>query len=360
MGFSCSLGRRGALPLWVVGLLLCLLSVAAAAAPSAEGGIPPEMEARVTAVFQRFVDVLGDTYPELREYTIEVVDERVANAWINASNQITVTTGLLRLLDTDDQLAGVIGHEIAHGLLGHIPYRVSQHLWSIVWVLAVGVISNTEGNADWGGLWYLRDMFLYAYSREQETEADLMGARLARRAGYDPRGLVEALERMDHQWRGLAASSELWRELHSTHPSMGQRASELAMMLATNTLDRQIFGGGLLGSGDVARSPEEAARRFAQALWSGDRQALEQMSFLLQGDQVEQWLGQWHHWLDACWAAAELEIAQRYEDGLDQVLVVRLWRPSPGGLEEESTPPVAVTLRRSARGWLVAGWELAG
>jgi len=350
---------RGALPLVLAGLLFFQAGAATvfAAAP-AEAIIPPAMEARARAVFERLVDVLRADYPELETYTIQVVHEKVANAWINQDHQIFVTTGLMDLMETDDQLGGVIGHEIAHGIMGHIPHRINQSLWSAFAVLALGMLSSTQGPADWGGLLEMRDLFMYAYSREQESEADLVGMRLAQRAGYDPRGLVEALERMDSQRRGLSPDS-VWQQLYQTHPPLSQRISELRLVLATDALSQSPRSGNLLMTGNVAQSPEEAARRFAQAMWSGDRETMEQLALPRHTSQVSDWLSGQAGRLDPGWAKAELEIAERRTQGLDQVLVVRLWRPladSDGG--EESTPLVALSLRRSARGWLVADWRL--
>src|SRR5690606_27716026 len=120
-------------------------------------------------------------------------------AWINQDHQIFVTTGLMDLMETDDQLGGVIGHEIAHGIMGHIPHRINQSLWSAFAVLALGMLSSTQGPADWGGLLEMRDLLMYAYSREQESEADLAAVRLSQRAQCAPRVLVVAFERMHSQ-----------------------------------------------------------------------------------------------------------------------------------------------------------------
>lgn len=349
---------RGALPLVLAGLLFFQAGAAVtfAAAP-AESVIPPEMEARARAVFQRLVDALRSEYAELETYTIQVVQEKVANAWINQDHEIFVTTGLMELLETDDQLGGVLGHEIAHGITGHIPHRINQSLWSAFAVLALGVLTSTQGPADWGGLLEMRDLFMYAYSREQESEADLVGLRLAQRAGFDPRGLVEALERMDTQRRSLAPDS-VWQQLYRTHPPLAQRIGELRLVLATDALAQAPRSATLLVSGNVAQSPEDAARRFAQAMWAGDRETMEELALPTRSSAVSQWLGQQGEHLDPGWAEAELEIAERRTEGLDQVLIVRLWRPRADGDGEEGTPAVVLSLRRSARGWLVADWRL--
>jgi len=350
---------QGFTPFWLAALLLVVqLGPASARVAAAEAVIPPEMEARTRAVFERFTGTLAADYPELENYSIQVVQEKVANAWINQKYEISVTTGLLELLPTDDQLGGVIGHEIAHGLLGHIPHRINQSIWSAFAVLALGVLSSTQGQADWGGLLEMRDLFMYAFSREQETDADLMGLRLAQRVGYDPRGLVEALELMDDQRRGLPPDS-IWQQLYQTHPPLSQRIFELRLVLATDAWDRTPQGPAVLGLAGPEGSPEEAARRFAQALWAGDEASLRTLVMPTRTEDVSRWLATYAGQIDPGWALGELEIAERRVEVFDEVLIVRLWRPRPGGEGEESTPPVAVTLRKSARGYLVTNWEAA-
>src|SRR5690606_38612419 len=82
---------------------------AVARAAPADGDVPPEMQARAEAVFSRIADALAPEFDIRGGYTIQVVREKVPNAWINQKNEIYVSTGLMELLVTDDQLAGVIG-----------------------------------------------------------------------------------------------------------------------------------------------------------------------------------------------------------------------------------------------------------
>src|SRR5690606_7072609 len=151
-------------------------------------------------------------------------------------------------------------------------------------------------------------------------------------------------------WSALAAR-------HTTSFSVFRRPPSPTLFPYT-TLFRSRSGN-LLMTGNVAQSPEEAARRFAQAMWSGDRETMKQLALPRHTSQVSDWLSGQAGRLDPGWAKAELEIAERRTQGLDQVLVVRLWRPlADGDGGEESTPLVALSLRRSARGWLVADWRL--
>ncbi|MBO8142371.1 MAG: M48 family metalloprotease [Firmicutes bacterium] len=327
-------------------------------AAAAKPEVPPKARERVEAVFDRLVSALSREHPEVTEYTIDVVVEPVANAWINQDHQIYVTTGLIDLMETDDQLAGVIAHEIAHGVQGHIPNRVNQNVWSAVAVLALGAISTGQGDADWGGLLEMRDLFLYAFSREQESEADLVGMRFAGYAGYHREGLAEALERMDDQRRRLPLDS-VWQQLYRTHPPIADRVSDLRMVLALEALDEAPLEAAGLVLGAAPGSPEEATQRFLRALWAGGEAAVKGLT--VPGRAVDAGApGLWSERRDPAWAAAELEVAERYRDGFDHVLVALLKRRGGPGSEEERTPPVVVRLRQTARGWFVSEWELLG
>lgn len=351
-------------------------SVARAAAENAEGDVPAEMQARAEAVFARVADALAPEHDIHGQYTIQVVREKVPNAWINQNNEIYVSTGLMELL-TDDQLAGVIGHEIAHGTLGHIPHRINQSLWSAFAVLALGVVASSSGQADWGGLLHMRDLFMFAYSRDQEAQADLVGMGYARAAGYEAEGLVEALQLMDQE-RGKLPSDSPWQDVYRTHPPIPQRVSDLRFVLTSERVLRPPLPAGGLTSRSAAATAEEAAIAFARALLSGDLDVAERL--LLPGadgasvrghagglgDQLERIAPV----VGTAWTDASGEIVSRSGDesgpilSFDETLIVRLVRPALEAHGAEGvaivSPALSITVRRSAAGWFVVVWDLVG
>lgn len=135
---------------------------------------------------------------------------------------MAVYTGLIQKTNaTDDELAAVMGHEIAHALREHSREQVSQQMATS---LGLSVLSAVIGNAAVGDLGSsLTDvMFNLPNSRTHEIEADRIGVELAARAGYDPRAAISLWQKMA-QLSGSGGTPEIL----STHPSPQSRIAEL-------------------------------------------------------------------------------------------------------------------------------------
>ena len=116
------------------------------------------------------------------------------NAWVKFKSQkdfsVHVTKGLMKILDTEEQIAGVLGHEIGHVKLGHYDKGVSRAVgWTLLGIALgrAGGIAQTAGNV---GIKLAESGF----SRGQEVEADDYGTELLKRAGYNPMGLYRAMK----------------------------------------------------------------------------------------------------------------------------------------------------------------------
>ena len=116
------------------------------------------------------------------------------NAWVKFKSQddfsVHVTKGLMNILDTEEQIAGVLGHEIGHVKLGHYDRGVSRAVgWTLLGIALgkAGGVAQTAGNV---GIKLAESGF----SRGQEVEADDYGTELLKRAGYDPYGLYKAMK----------------------------------------------------------------------------------------------------------------------------------------------------------------------
>lgn len=184
----------------------------------------PAQVARVQRIAQRLILQTGVFRPDAPGWAWEtnVLTSKEVNAWCMPGGKIAVYTGLIdRLNPGDDELAAVMGHEIAHALREHGRERVSQAQAQGMIISVVGAVAGvSRGGMDLTQL--LVDLTLNKpNSREHETEADRIGVELAARAGFDPRGAITLWEKMGRLGGGQPP------EFLSTHPSPATRIADL-------------------------------------------------------------------------------------------------------------------------------------
>ncbi|MGB0344341.1 MAG: M48 family metallopeptidase, partial [Coraliomargarita sp.] len=137
------------------------------------------------------------------------------------------------LLETDDELAAVIGHEVAHVVAGHSNERVSQQMLAAGGAAALQ-IGSSYYDLSRGERALLLSAFgagatvgvLLPFSRTHELEADEIGLLYAARAGYNPMAAVKFWERLSAEKTGKAPP-----ELLSTHPADSRRINQIKMQL---------------------------------------------------------------------------------------------------------------------------------
>lgn len=157
-----------------------------------------------------------------------IQDDKTINAYCTAGGGIAFYTGLISKLDaTDDELAQVMGHEVAHALASHTRERMSVALAS---GLAVELLGSTQTGSRIGAqnialvgalTWQLPN------SRAGESEADRIGIELAAKAGYNPRAAVELWQKMARATGGGSGSFNML----STHPSNEARIRALEQLV---------------------------------------------------------------------------------------------------------------------------------
>ncbi len=180
--------------------------------------------ARVRAIAQRLIPATGAFRPDAPKWAweVNVITSNDVNAWCMPGGKIAVYTGLIeRLKVTDDELAAVMGHEIAHALREHGRERASQAAGQSL-LLGIGGALLGLG----GGSMQLANIvadvtFNLPNSREDEVEADRIGVELAARAGYDPRAAITLWQKMGQAGGGAPP------QFLSTHPSAENRQSDL-------------------------------------------------------------------------------------------------------------------------------------
>jgi predicted Zn-dependent protease len=159
------------------------------------------------------------------DWEVVVFDEDEINAFADPNGKIGVFNGILRVADTPDALAAVIGHEIAHATQGHVMDRARKNARQEIWAMLGGAATGA------GDMWRqgLAIMSGLPFAREQETEADLVGLDYMANAGFDPRSAV-------YLWKNMAAAKqaegrERQAEFLSTHPSDSARIDNMIKSL---------------------------------------------------------------------------------------------------------------------------------
>lgn len=126
------------------------------------------------------------------EFTIRILESDQINAFTTGGRYIYVYTGLIRAIQDDSELAGVLGHELAHIDAGHIGRSANQAGWMGLGALvAAATVSRDDRSKVADGYQRGRATF----SREYESEADVLGVVYSRRAGFSPRGLANFFDR---------------------------------------------------------------------------------------------------------------------------------------------------------------------
>jgi len=175
--------------------------------------------------YNLFVRCIADAITQQTggQWEVVVFKDKTLNAFALPGNKIGIHTGMVKLVDNQDQLAAVIGHEIGHVLSRHSNERASQQM---AVSQGMGVLQHTVLGQDPTvlGLLGLGAQFgiLMPYSRTQESEADVIGLELMAKAGFDPRQSVALWQKMEQASRGREPV-----EFMSTHPSHSTRIQEL-------------------------------------------------------------------------------------------------------------------------------------
>lgn len=173
--------------------------------------------ARVRTVAQRLISAaaLFRTDAPGWNWEVNVIGSKEVNAWCMPGGKVAVYSGLMESLQlSGNELAAVMGHEIAHALREHGRERASRALAANLGLAVVGAaVGADKAQMDLAGL--IADLTIHLpNSREFETEADRIGVELAARAGYDPRA---ALTLWDKMQRGEGTSLPQWLFTHPTH-----------------------------------------------------------------------------------------------------------------------------------------------
>jgi Zn-dependent protease with chaperone function len=164
-------------------------------------------------------------------YTFRVVKQKEINAFALPGGPIFMNVGTIEAA-SEAELAGVMGHEIAHVVMRHSARQAAKQakaqvpLAILSGVLGVGVGGWAGSLAQMGISLGAGSVFM-KYSRDAETEADMVGTQIIYDAGYDPHAMVTFFEKLKKQQGGSSGPSLL-----ASHPDPGDRAKNVASILS--------------------------------------------------------------------------------------------------------------------------------
>jgi predicted Zn-dependent protease len=177
------------------------------------------------------------------KWEFNLVNDPTINAWCMPGGKVVVYTGIMPVCDTEDGLAVVMGHEIAHALAHHGNERMSQQLAAQLGGMGIAVALRdkpSETQAIFNQAYGVASNVgvLLPFSRKHETEADEIGLYIMAMAGYDPNAAAPFWERMQAATRGAGQAPP---EFLSTHPSPATRSATLRALVPKALGYRQQF-----------------------------------------------------------------------------------------------------------------------
>lgn len=160
-----------------------------------------------------------------KQIAVTYVEDASPNAWVAFKSAddftINVTRGLMKILNTEEEMAGIWGHEIGHVRLGH--YNKGQ-LRNIGWNIGTAILQKRTGQIGQTIGAVGMNLAENGFSRRQETQSDEYGVKLLVKAGYNPMGLYNAMKAFKDNGYGTQSGIVNW---FSTHPATDDRLKNL-------------------------------------------------------------------------------------------------------------------------------------
>jgi len=190
----------------------------------------------INKVGNKIVSILP---PQPFNYRFYVIKEDVYNAFATPAGHIFIYSGLIAAMDSEEELAGILGHEIAHVFCRHISQKIDRSKKISIATLAgiaAGIFLGAEGAGEVGSAVVVGSMaagqsMTLAYSREDERQADHIGLRHLTKAGYSGHGLLTVFTKIrSKHWFG----AEQIPTYLATHPAPEDRLSYIATWLEKN------------------------------------------------------------------------------------------------------------------------------
>jgi predicted Zn-dependent protease len=205
--------------------------------------VDPALTAYVQRVGTRVAAQSGVDLP----YEFVVLNNSVPNAWALPGGKIAINRGLLTELESEAELAAVLGHEAVHAAARHSAKQQSRAMLMQVGVLGTAVAASDSdyGSLIAGGASVLAQMGLAKYGRSAELESDYYGMRYMSAAGYDPQGAVDLQETFVRLSEGR--KSDWLSGLFASHPPSRERVD------ANRATAASLPAGGMEGKAEYSK-----------------------------------------------------------------------------------------------------------
>jgi beta-barrel assembly-enhancing protease len=203
----------------------------------AQAEISKQMPVLGDAQLDRYIDSVGERlaahapgpkYP----YSFGVVNYKELNAFALPGGPIYVHRGTIAAARTEAQLAGVMAHEVAHIAQRHAAKQISKGIVANGLLGLLGAVLDDGGRGEQAariGASVVAQSVFMKFSRDDESEADRIGAEIMDRAGWDPHGLAEFMQVLQNEQQRSPSSVETF---FSSHPSPSGRVRALQTMVS--------------------------------------------------------------------------------------------------------------------------------
>ena len=168
-------------------------------------------------------------------WEFKTVKSEVLNAWCMPGGKVCFYTGLIELADNDDQIAAVMGHEVAHAIAKHGNERMSQQM-ALNGIMKLSGVGQKDSSQTKTAFDYVfsgsASLGMLKFSRVHETESDKLGLVFMKLAGYEPKESISF-------WKKMSEQGGYTPQILSTHPSDQTRISDLQEFI-DNELNKYI------------------------------------------------------------------------------------------------------------------------
>ncbi len=253
------MNTKNKLRVWLIVVLMLFPEIARAITIQEEEELSREFMAAVNEHYEIIHDSIISDYitrignkilavmpPQPFQYHFHVIKEYTYNAFAGPGGQVFINSGLFEALNSEEEIAGILAHEISHVACRHVSEQIERSkkigLATLAGV-AAGILMGATGSGAAAGATAVGSMAAaqtatLAYSRENETQADQRGLDYLTKAGYSPKGLLAALTIIrSRQWYGR----EQIPTYMMTHPALEDRMTFIGSWIEANpSIIRQL------------------------------------------------------------------------------------------------------------------------